>query len=62
MRLEDLVKVLDSNTRIELTNANGNLMFNDSVGKLNIEYYSFKILSIVPQDTSRECYLEVITY
>ena len=60
VKFEELVKTLDVDTRIELYDKVGELIFNGKVRDL--KFMPDFVLRIIPQSTSREVYLEIITY
>ena len=60
VKFEELVKTLDVDTRVELYDKVGELIFNGKVREL-IFMPDF-VLRIIPQSTSREVYLEITTY
>ena len=62
MKLEDLTKVIDECSRLEVYDARGNLIHNDIPAKVKLEDRLKKVLSIVPQGTSRENFLEITVY
>lgn len=61
MKFEDLVKVIDAYTKIELYEFNGEkLLFTGAIKDL--KNHPDRVMSIVPQKTSREVYLEIKVY
>ena len=60
VKFEELVKTLDVDTRVELYDKVGELIFNGKVRDLN--FMPDFVLRIIPQSTSREVYLEITTY
>lgn len=60
VKFEELVKTLDIDTRVELYDKVGELIFNGKVRELK-SMPDF-VLRIIPQSTSREVYLEITTY
>lgn len=60
VKFEELVKTLDVDTRIELYDKVGELIFNGKVRDL--KFIPDFVLRIIPQSTSREVYLEITTY
>ena len=60
VKFEELVKTLDVDTRVELYNKVGELIFNGKVREL--KFMPDFVLRIIPQSTSREVYLEITTY
>lgn len=62
MRLDELLQVLDAYTTIEVCNVSGGVLFSGLPAQVELSYRQKKILSIVPQSNSRECYIEVVVY
>ena len=60
VKFEELVKTLDVDTRAELYDRVGELIFNGKVRDL--KFMPDFVLRIIPQSTSREVYLEITTY
>ena len=60
VKFEELVKTLDIDTRVELYDKVGELIFNGKVRDL--KFMPDFVLRIIPQSTSREVYLEITTY
>ena len=60
VKFEELVKTLDVDTRVELYDKVGELIFNGKVREL--KFIPDFVLKIIPQSTSREVYLEITTY
>ena len=60
VKFEELVKTLDVDTRVELYDQVGELIFNGKVREL--KFMPDFVLRIIPQSTSREVYLEITTY
>lgn len=60
LKFEELVKTLDVDTRVELYDKVGELIFNGKVREL--KFMPDFVLRIIPQSTSREVYLEITTY
>ena len=60
VKFEELVKTLDIDTRVELYDKVGELIFNGKVKDL--KFMPDFVLRIIPQSTSREVYLEITTY
>ena len=60
VKFEELVKTLDVDTRVELYDKVGELIFNGKVRDL--KFMPDFVLRIMPQSTSREVYLEITTY
>lgn len=60
VKFEELVKTLDVDTRVELYDKVGELIFNGKVREL--KFMPGFVLRIIPQSTSREVYLEITTY
>ena len=60
VKFEELVKTLDVDTRVELYDKVGELIFNGKVREL--KFMPDFVLRIIPQSTSREEYLEITTY
>ena len=60
VKFEELVKTLDVDTRVELYDKVGELIFNGKVRDL--KFIPDFVLRIIPQSTSREVYLEITTY
>ena len=60
VKFEELVKTLDVDTRVELYDKVGELIFNGKVR--NLKFMPDFVLRIIPQSTSREVYLEITTY
>ncbi len=60
VKFEELVKTLDVDTRVELYDKVGELIFNGKVREL--KFMPDFVLRIIPQSTSREVYLEITTY
>ena len=60
VKFEELVKTLDVDTRVELYDKVGELIFNGKVKDL--KFMQDFVLRIIPQSTSREVYLEITTY
>ena len=60
VKFEELVKTLDVDTRVELYDKGGELIFNGKVR--NLKFMPDFVLRIIPQSTSREVYLEITTY
>ena len=60
VKFEELVKTLDVDTRVELYDKVGELIFNGKVREL--KFMPDFVLRIIPQSTSREAYLEITTY
>ncbi len=60
VKFEELVKTLDVDTRVELYDKVGELIFNGKVKDL--KFMPDFVLRIIPQSTSREVYLEITTY
>ena len=60
VKFEELVKTLDVDTRVELYDKVGELIFNGKVKEL--KFMPDFVLRIIPQSTSREVYLEITTY
>ena len=60
VKFEELVKTLDVDTRVELYDKVGELIFNGKVRDL--KFMPDFVLRIIPQSTSREAYLEITTY
>lgn len=60
VKFEELVKTLDVDTRVELYDKVGELIFNGKVRDL--KFMPDFVLRIIPQSTSREVYLEITTY
>lgn len=60
VKFEELVKTLDVDTRVELYDKVGELIFNGKVRDL--KFMPNFVLRIIPQSTSREVYLEITTY
>lgn len=60
VKFEELVKTLDIDTRVELYDKVGELIFNGKVREL--KFMPDFVLRIIPQSTSREVYLEITTY
>ena len=60
VKFEELVKTLDVDTRVELYDKVGELIFNGKVREL--KFMPEFVLRIIPQSTSREVYLEITTY
>ena len=59
VKFEALVKTLDVDTRVELYDKVGELIFNGKVREL--KFMPDFVLRIIPQSTSREVYLEITT-
>ena len=55
VKFEELVKTLDVDTRVELYDKAGELIFNGKVREL--KFMPDFVLRIIPQSTSREVYL-----
>ncbi len=60
VKFKELVKTLDVDTRVELYDKVGELIFNGKVRDL--KFMPDFVLRIIPQSTSREVYLEITTY
>ena len=60
VKFDELVKTLDVDTRVELYDKVGELIFNGKVREL--KFMPDFVLRIIPQSTSREVYLEITTY
>ena len=60
VKFEELIKTLDVDTRVELYDKVGELIFNGKVKDL--KFMPDCVLRIIPQSTSREVYLEITTY
>lgn len=60
VKFEELLKTLDVDTRVELYDKVGELIFNGKVRDL--KFMPDFVLRIIPQSTSREVYLEITTY
>ena len=60
VKFEELVKTLDVDTRVEIYDKVGELIFNGKVREL--KFMPDFVLRIIPQSTSREVYLEITTY
>ena len=61
MKFEEFIKTLDKDIRVEIYEwKTGVLKYN---GRLrNLTYFPDKVSRIIPQNTSRESYLEIYTY
>lgn len=60
IKFEELAKTLDPDIRVEIYDKIGEIIFN---GKLReMKYMPDLVLRITPQSTSREIYLEIMTY
>lgn len=61
MKFEELLKALDPYTKVELYEVNGDkLLFTGMIKDL--KNHPDRVMSIVPQKTSREVYLEIRVY
>ena len=60
VKFEELVKTLDVDTRVELYDKVGELIFNGKVR--DWKFMPDFVLRIIPQSTSREVYVEITTY
>lgn len=64
MKFEDLVKVLDPNTHVEIFETSNRIVERTIfTGKLaNLKTYPEYVMRVIPQSTSREVYLEIYVY
>ena len=60
LKFEDFIKALDKDIKVEIYDKIGGFMYS---GKLrDLKQYPDLIMRIVPQHTSRECYLDIYVY